>query len=76
MRKSLLSGNTIYLLLLAMKGFDAIRPAYNCFISMIISVDTLCGFAPLVSKDSCYMKDSRKYESRRNHFMHDLHLLC
>ena len=26
---------------------DAIRPALNCFISMIISVDTLCGFAPL-----------------------------
>ena len=48
MRKSLLSGNTIYLLLLAMKGFDAIRPEYNCFISMIIYVDTLCGFAPLV----------------------------
>ena len=46
MSKSLLSGNTIYLLLLAMKGFDAIRPEYNCFISMIISVDTLCGFAP------------------------------
>ena len=30
-----------------MKGFDAIQPEYNCFISMIISVDTLCGFAPL-----------------------------
>ena len=40
--------NTIYLRLLAMKGFDAIQPEYNCFISMIISVDTLCGFAPLV----------------------------
>ena len=28
------------------KGCDAIRPALNCFI-LIISVDTLCGFAPL-----------------------------
>ena len=43
--KIIVSGNTIYLLLLAMKGFDAIRPEYNCFISMIISVNTLCGFA-------------------------------
>ena len=43
------NGNTIYLRLLAMKGFDAIRPEYNCFISMIISVDTLCGYAPLKS---------------------------
>ena len=42
-----LSGNTLYLRLLAMKGFNAIRPGYNCFISMIISVYTLCGFAPL-----------------------------
>ena len=32
----------------SIKGCDAIRPALNCFISMIISVDTLCGFAPLV----------------------------
>ena len=47
MEKVSLSGNTIYLRLLAMKGFDAIRPEYSCFISMIISVDTLCGFAPL-----------------------------
>ena len=48
MVKVSLSWNTIYLRLLAMKGFDAIRPDYNtCFISMIISVDTLCGFAPL-----------------------------
>ena len=46
MVKVSLSGNSIYLRLLAMKGFDAIRPEYNCFISMIISVDTLCGFAP------------------------------
>ena len=46
MVKVSLSGNTIYLRLLAIKGFDAIRPQYNCFISMIISVDTLCGFAP------------------------------
>ena len=33
--------------ILSMKGCHAIRPEYNCFISMIISVDTLCGFAPL-----------------------------
>ena len=33
----------------SIKGCDAIRPALNCFISMIISVDTLCGFAPLDS---------------------------
>ena len=46
MGKSSLSGYTIYLRLFAVKGFDAIRPEYNCFISMIISVDTLCGFAP------------------------------
>ena len=32
----------------SIKGCDAIRPALNCFISMIISVDTLCGFAPSV----------------------------
>ena len=50
MGKSSLSGYTIYLRLLAMMGFDAIRPEYNCFISMIISVDTLCGFAPLESE--------------------------
>ena len=48
MGNSSLSGYTIYLRLLAMKGFNAIRPEYNCFISMIISVDTLCGFAPLL----------------------------
>ena len=48
MRKWSLSGNTIYLRLLAMKGFDAIRPEYDCFISMIISADTLYGFAPYV----------------------------
>ena len=47
MGKSSLSGYTIYLRLFAMKGFDAIRPECNCFISMIISVDNLCGFAPL-----------------------------
>ena len=46
-QKSIFDENTIYLRLLAMKGFDAIQPEYNCFISMIISVDTLCGFAPL-----------------------------
>ena len=48
MVKVSLSRNTIYLRLLAMKGFGAIRPDCNCFILMIISVDTLCGFAPLV----------------------------
>ena len=46
MGKPSLSGYTIYLRLLAIEGFDAIRPGYNCFISMIISVDTLCEFAP------------------------------
>ena len=38
--------------ILSMKGCHAIRPEYNCFISMIISVDTLCGFAPLDSQPS------------------------
>ena len=33
---------------LSIEACDAIRPELNCFISMIISVDTLCGFAPLV----------------------------
>ena len=47
MIKVSLSGNTIYLGLFSMKECDAIRPEYNCFISMIISVNTLCGFAPL-----------------------------
>ena len=46
--KCSLIGNTLYLRLFEMKGFDAIRSGHNCFISMIISVDTLCGFAPLV----------------------------
>ena len=41
------SGYTIYLQLFSMKECDAIRPGLNCFISMIISVDTLCGFTPL-----------------------------
>ena len=41
MKKLSLSGNTIYLRLLAMKGFDAIRPEYNYLIPMKISVDTL-----------------------------------
>ena len=48
-QKSIFDENTIYLRLLGMKGFDAIQPEYNCLISMIISVDTLCGFAPLES---------------------------
>ena len=47
MVKVSLSGYTIYLRLFSMKECDAIRPGLNCFISMIISVDTLCGFAPL-----------------------------
>ena len=38
---------TIHLQLLAMKGFDAIRPEYNCFILMTISVESLCGFLAL-----------------------------
>ena len=44
MVKGSLSGNTIYLQLLLIKGFDAIRPKLNCFISMIISVAKLSGF--------------------------------
>ena len=43
MVKVSLSGNMLYLQLLAMKGFNAIR--YNCFISMTISVECLCGFS-------------------------------
>ena len=39
-----LGGNTIYLELLAMKGFDAIQPEYNCFISTTISVKSFCGY--------------------------------
>ena len=34
----------------SIKGCDAIRPGLNYFISMIISVDTLCGFAPYPRK--------------------------
>ena len=33
--------------ILSIEACDAIRPEFNCFISMIISVDILCGFAPL-----------------------------
>ena len=33
-------------IILSMNRCHAIRPEYNCFISMIISVNTLCGFAP------------------------------
>ena len=39
MEKSSLSGYIIYLLLLAMEGFDAAPSGYNCFISMTISVE-------------------------------------
>ena len=35
--------------ILSIEACDAIRPEYNCFISMIIYVDSLCGFAPLES---------------------------
>ena len=34
-------------LILSIEASDAIRPGYDCFISMIISVETLCGFGPL-----------------------------
>ena len=44
MVKVSLNGNTLYLRLLTMKGFDAIRSGYDCFISMTISVESLCGF--------------------------------
>ena len=45
MVKLLLSGYTMYLRLrLGMKGFDAIRPGYNCFILMTIS-DPSVGFS-------------------------------
>ena len=30
----------------SIEACDAIRPALNCFISLIISVDTLCAFTP------------------------------
>ena len=43
MIKCSLSGNTLYLRLLAMMGFDAIRAEYNCCISMTILVESLCG---------------------------------
>ena len=45
MVKVSLNGNSICLRLPVMKGFHAIQPEYNCFILMIISVDTLGGFA-------------------------------
>ena len=32
--------------ILSIEACDAIRPGFNGYISMIISVDTLCGFAP------------------------------
>ena len=44
MVKGSLSGNTIYLRLLSIKGCDAIRPKLNCFIWMTISVAKLSGF--------------------------------
>ena len=62
MVKVSLSGNTIYQQLLAMKGFDAIRPEYNCLISMTISVDTLCGLAP-----KCIASGATQYPSPSSH---------
>ena len=47
MIKSLLSGKTIYMRLLSIKGLNAIRPGLDCLISMIISVASRCGFQPL-----------------------------
>ena len=44
MEKLSLSGYTIYLRLLAMKGFNALRSGYNCFISMPISIEWHFGF--------------------------------
>ena len=38
MVKVSLSGNTLYLRLLSIKGCDAIRPELTCFILMILSV--------------------------------------
>ena len=35
--------------ILLIEACDAIRPEFNYFISMIIFVDTLCGFAPLLN---------------------------
>ena len=43
MVKVSVSGNTIYLHLLSIKGCDAIQPKLNCLISMIISVAKLSG---------------------------------
>ena len=53
------------------KGCDAIRPALNCFISMIISVDTLCGFAPLVT---IIIQQSPGYTDPRNSLLECLHI--
>ena len=36
--------------ILSIKGYDAIRPKLNCFISMVISVAKLSGFPPSVIK--------------------------
>ena len=58
MVKLLLSGYTIYLRLLAIKGCDAIQPGFNCFISMIISVVSRSGLQPLLELEVglCIMK--------------------
>ena len=49
--------------ILSIEACDAIRRDLNCFISMIISVDTLCGFAPSIRNTAemlCKLKESYK----------------
>ena len=70
MEKLSLSGYTIYLRLLAMEGFYGIRPGYNCFISMTISVESLCGFLAFTLTNSlsrCFLfvfNGIARYESQ------------
>ena len=61
MVKLSLSGNTIYLRLLAMKGFNAIQPGLNCFISMILSVASCCGFSLYTWLSLCYIRPLDKH---------------
>ena len=70
MVKVSLGGNTLYLRLLAMKGFDAIRPGYNCFISMTISVETPCWF--LAFRTAHILT----YRSTTKHLEHDCNCIC
>ena len=42
--------------ILSIEACDAIRRELNCFISMINSVATLCGFAPLTTSE--YLRSS------------------